>query len=206
MYYLGLDLGQSHDYTALAGVVRERCEDAPCAYPMPLLRRWKLGTTYPQIVADVCQIVATLRERLSERDRGDYAAITLVADKTGVGAPVVDMFRVANPACRLVAVTITGGTAVSHQADEWSVPKRDLVSAAKVLLQSGRLRVAAALPEAPTLQRELLAFRVKISAAGHDSYGNALDWREAANDDLVLATALACWAGEQLPVYRVEVW
>jgi len=30
----------------------------------------------------------------------------------------------------------------------------------------------------------------------HVSYGA---WREGTHDDLVLATALACWAGERLP-------
>ncbi len=51
---------------------------------------------------------------------------------------------------------------------------------------------------AATLTRELLAFQVKISAeTAHDSYGA---WREGAHDDLVLAVALALWAGERQEV------
>ena len=61
---------------------------------------------------------------------------------------------------------------------------------------SGRLRIAAALPEADTLVRELLAFQVKITAAAHDTYGA---WREGTHDDLVLAVALACWHAESRP-------
>jgi hypothetical protein len=63
-----------------------------------------------------------------------------------------------------------------------------------VLLQSGRLKIANAIPEARLLVQEMLAFRVKITANAYDAYGA---WREGAHDDLVLAVALACWYGEQ---------
>jgi hypothetical protein len=71
------------------------------------------------------------------------------------------------------------------------VPKRDLVTVTQVLLQNGRLRVAAGLPEAETLKRELLNFRVKIDPrTAHDSYEH---WRESEHDDLVLAVSMAAW-------------
>ena len=76
----------------------------------------------------------------------------------------------------------------------YNVPKRDLASTMQVLLQTGRLKVAAALPEAATLVQELLAFQVKITPQGHDTYGT---WREGAHDDLVLTVVLTCWDGEQ---------
>jgi hypothetical protein len=43
----------------------------------------------------------------------------------------------------------------------------------------------------------MLAFKVEITKSGHDTYGN--DWRENEHDDLVLAVALAAWAGERVP-------
>jgi hypothetical protein len=71
------------------------------------------------------------------------------------------------------------------------VPKRDLVTVTQVLLQNGRLRVAAGLPEAETLKRELLNFRVKIDPrTAHGSYEH---WRESEHDDLVLAVSIAAW-------------
>ncbi len=71
------------------------------------------------------------------------------------------------------------------------MPKRDLVAAVQVLMQSERLKIARALAEAGTLRQELQNFRVKIDPkTAHDSYSH---WREAEHDDLVLATALACW-------------
>ena len=61
-------------------------------------------------------------------------------------------------------------------------------------LQSGQLKVAADLPEAATLQRELQNFQVKIKLeTGNDSYGA---WREGTHDDLVLAVALALWIAQ----------
>jgi len=89
-------------------------------------------------------------------------------------------------------VTISGGIQEIDGGNfQWSVPKRNLVSSLQIALQTGQLRIARGLAESETLVRELIAFKVRINAAGHDSYGN--DWREAAHDDLVLSAALACW-------------
>jgi hypothetical protein len=68
------------------------------------------------------------------------------------------------------------------------------VGCLQVLLQTGRLKIASALPEAELLVKELLAFQVKITSHAHDSYGA---WREGTHDDLVLALAIATWYGSQ---------
>ena len=74
------------------------------------------------------------------------------------------------------------------------MPKRDLVSVAQVAFQTERLKIAATLPDAPVLTRELQNFQVKISLdTAHDTYGA---WREGAHDDLVLAVCLALWIAE----------
>ena len=67
---------------------------------------------------------------------------------------------------------------------------------------NGTLKVAGDLELWPTLRQELLTFRRKVSlATGHDSYEH---WRESDHDDLVLATALACWqATRRRSVLRV---
>jgi hypothetical protein len=191
-YFLGLDLGQAQDYTAI--VVAERLElPAVPARPTPQvhyhlrhLERCPLRTAYPAIVVRVALLLQ--QEPLYGRTR-------LVADATGVGAPVIDLLRQA----RLdpVAVTITSGNAVTedeHERDCYGVPKRDLVATMQVLLQSERLKIAERLPEAATLTRELLGFQTRITTAANDIYGT---WREGAHDDLLLATALACWYGER---------
>jgi len=123
-----------------------------------------------------------------------------VVDATGVGAPVVDLLRHAGVRS-LEAITITAGDSVYQGGSHHRVPKRELVSTMVVLLQSGRLKVAEDLPDAGLLIQELLNFRIKIDPlTAHDSYGA---WREGQNDDLVLATALACWYGESHPGLKV---
>jgi hypothetical protein len=117
------------------------------------------------------------------------AAVCLVVDHTGVGRGVMDWLKAAG--LSPLGVTITGGNEVHYDPENNLVtcPKRDLVVATQAALQNGRLRIAADLEHAETLTSELKNYRVKISAAGHDSY----DAREGQHDDLVLGTALAVW-------------
>jgi hypothetical protein len=217
-YILGLDLGQAQDYTALVVLecttrdtgktktlylpVSSRAGQSPYqVLPVPVmenlyavrhLERLALGTSYPAQVARV----KVLFDSLVNGEKKPC----LVVDQTGVGRPIIDMLRAAElPA---TAVTITGGDTVSSDGNDYRVPKRDLVSTVKAVSQTDRLRVAPELSEGQTLANELLAFKVAISTRGHDSYGNDVGlWRENAHDDMVLATALACWYGENVPTY-----
>ncbi|HEY7157283.1 MAG TPA: hypothetical protein VH575_25240 [Gemmataceae bacterium] len=183
---IGLDLGQAADYSALV-IVREngRDTDGRTVWAVPMIRRWQLGTAYPAIVADVDALARSL----------DKPA--LVADATGVGRAVVDLFREASlPVSELVAVTITGGHEVNRVTwEDARVPKRDLVGAVQSALQGRRLKIAKQLPEAATLTRELSTFRVKINVASATESFEA--WRERDHDDLVLALALALWVAEE---------
>jgi hypothetical protein len=186
-YFLGLDLGQASDYTALA--IAERQQRGTGQYESdghsvvvgpdgvrPLLRettlphydirhleRAALGTSYPHIVERVRDLVSHPPLR---------GHVTVVADGTGVGAPVVDLLRdAALPGAHLVPVVITGGQHVTWERGYARCPKQTLVATLQVLLQSQRLKVAPALPEAQTLVRELLNFRVKITMAAILTHG-----------------------------------
>jgi hypothetical protein len=186
VYFAGLDLGQAHDYTALAILERPRIgygEPAP-VYAVRHLQRFQLGTPYPAIVADVRAILT--------RPPLNAAPVFLAVDKTGCGAAVCDLIRPALPF--MAAVTITGGQQAGVGPGGFNVPKVDLVSTMQVLLQARRLRVAQGLPAAQLLLHELQNFRVKINVAtGSESFEA---WREKDHDDLVLAVALAAWLGE----------
>ena len=184
--FVGLDLGQSQDPTAIAvldyvGPPNGIRLFAAGQEPKPIYRvrgleRPPLGTPYPKIVDRVVAILGKLHKP------------QLVIDATGVGRPVVDLFH--ERGIYGHAVTITGGDNFNQDGRELRVPKRDLVGAAQVLLQSGRLRIAEGLALTPILVKELQAFRVKISANARDTYSA----REGEHDDLVLAVALACWS------------
>ena len=206
-FFAGLDLGQSQDFTALA--IAERITShytqkelyyfGVAQPPLPqyyirYLERLKLGTPYPEQVRHVKALI----ERDPLKDK-----VKLALDFTGVGRPVCDMFREAQMPCFLIPVLIHGGNKVTNEGLQYNVPKRDLVSVTQVLLQSNRLQIAEALPEAATLVKEMLNFKVKIDPkTAHDSYEA---WREGVHDDLVLSVALALWIAERGPTPPVVV-
>ena len=192
VHYIGLDLGQAHDHTAIA--VLERTEiplgRSPVTfeqivetrYTFRHLERLPLGMDYPSIVQHVRTLV--------QRPELALSATTLVVDATGVGRPVVDLLRRASLPCRVVPVTITAGDKETCESIMWNVPKRDLIAGLMLLFQRGEISICGHLPESETLAAELANMRIKVSLAGHDTYGA---WREGQHDDLVLAAALACW-------------
>jgi hypothetical protein len=127
------------------------------------------------------------------------ASVSLVADETGCGRPVLDLFRAdgLNP----LGVTITGGDAARWVSDtEAHVAKKQLASITQALVQSKRVEAASRLSDWPVLRAELNNFRPKITLSGNVTFeaGPAESWREGAHDDLVLALALGLWAGEEL--------
>ncbi len=197
-FYVGLDLGQAADYTALA-VVEDATKENPagreekCLH-LRHLERYPLRTLYPDIAEGVARLMRD--ERLITEARQPWEPVgyqvrpELVVDNTGVGPAVTDLLK--KKGLRFKAVTITGGDKV-HAAGggRYRVPKRDLVGALEVPFHTGALKVAEGLTLWPALREELLNFRRKINLkTAHDSYEH---WRESDHDDLVLATALACW-------------
>jgi hypothetical protein len=201
VYIVGLDLGQSMDYSALVIVERQQPPShgavlghkaPPARYAVRYLQRWQLGTPYPTIVHEVAELLT--HPPLVEGSR-------LLIDQTGCGRPVLDMFK--KDGLRPIGISIHGGDRVSQDGLDYRVPKRDLVGVVAVLLQQARLQIAQSLPETPMLLQELLRFKVKIDpSTAHDSYAA---WREQDHDDLVLALALACWWGECRGDRRVRV-
>ena len=177
-YTVGIDLGQSFDYTAFAVLEERRLRQ----YDLRHVERHR-DVPYPAIVERTRELVSKLEGHVS-----------LAVDATGVGRPVVDMLEDANLGADLYALTLTGGDNVRREGRHVWVPKRDVVSSVACLLQTARLRIPRNLPGAEVLERELVRFRAKISISGHDTYEA---WREADHDDLVLAVALACWLNEK---------
>jgi phage FluMu gp28-like protein len=175
----GVDLGQVSDFTAL--VILERVGDELHARH---IERLPLGMSYP---TQVDRIAALVSSPEMARD------VVVAVDGTGVGKAVVDLLRLALGPLHtpLVSITITGGTNASRSGSRWTIPKRDLIASAQVALQTKRLKIAASIPTAQTLADELAAYRITISDDGRDSFGNG---REAPNDDLVLALAIAVYA------------
>lgn len=189
MIFVGLDLGKRQDYSAVAVV--ERFENArawlsPDFQKMQVrhLERLPLGTPYTRVVSRVAEIM-----RHPDLAQPGSGGSRLVVDATGVGAPVVEMLRALRPACRVTAVTITGGENAHGSGEEWHVPKKDLMVGLQVLLEDGQLKIHRKLAEAATLVRELMAIQMGSMSGGHGEH-----------DDLALAVALACWRARRLEI------
>jgi hypothetical protein len=200
-YFLGLDLGQSNDYTALAIIHagHERNADGTIDSFLRLrhLERYPLGTPYTDVADGVAALMRSDALNSYEFDpasmRNGPPGVSLVVDKTGVGVAVTDLLK--ERGLRFTSVTIHGGERATRNGREHSVPKLDLVAALEVPFHSEKLKVAEGLPLWPTLREELHNFRRKQNRkSGHVS---AEHWRETDHDDLVLAAALACWGASR---------
>jgi hypothetical protein len=196
-FYVGLDLGQSADYTALAvvQVVKEVDEEGKIEPYLHLrhLERYPLRTPYTTIADGVAALMRSEQLNGNEYDparrRTAKARTDRFVDKTGVGAGVTDLLKAKG--LRFTPITIHGGEKVNNERGTYNVPKKDLVAALEVPLDTGSLKVAESLELWPTLKDELLNFRRKQNQrTAHISYEH---WRESDHDDLVLATAMACW-------------
>lgn len=218
-WLVGLDLGQTHDPTALAiarqseqqwGQLREQ------RYEIGHLERFPLGMSYPEMVVAIKQRLLALPRPVGydvvryPNQTGVVVPVpppshfTLVIDATGVGRPVAEMFRVL--AIRPIMVTLTHGFHVVEHADrreEYSVPKRTAIGAVQVAIQSRRLKVARSLPDAAVLIQEAQHFDYKlVNKTGDDQYDA---WRENTHDDLLLAVAVMVWYQEHLaPPQQVQ--
>lgn len=214
-YWLGLDLGQSHDYSAACVMERasvptgreetvqerdtippyrlrsRRREATEAELHITSLDRAPLRTSYNRVAA------ATVKKLCELAPRGEFGEqdeIGLCVDAGGVGRAVLDIIterlraEPGAPRVHLWPVTATGGGRVTRQGPFIGVPKIELVNSAVVAFQDGRLKIGA-VPNAELLTAELAEYRMKLTNRGHATFEGA-----GRNDDLVFATCLSAWA------------
>ncbi len=191
-YFVGLDLGQSQDHSALAVVERadlvlDEFDHATYArlmqrrYRVRFLERVALGTPYPNVVERVREVV---------RAKPLVGRCTLMVDATGVGAPVVDLLQRAQLGCGIEPVILTGGERESHAEGVWCVPKQDLVAGLRLMLENRELGLPLRYAPSRLLVKEMAQMETWMGVRGGVTFGAR---REGAHDDLVMASALACW-------------
>ncbi len=193
--YYGLDLGLRRDPSAL--VVLERNSvlgdfnhawhqyNRNILYILRHAERIPLNTSYLKIVDRVSSLLRSSVGSLP----GGFELLPghqlnprrfLTVDASGVGAPVVELFRRAELPATLVPITITSGT---HPAKDPSggylVPRRDLVTNLRVLLESRALRIPENLHGREDILTELAGLEITPARGA---------------DDLALALALAAWS------------
>ncbi len=196
-YFVGLDLGQSADYTALAVVqtvkVRAGGGNLKTALHLRHLERYQLRTSYTTIADRAVGVMRsgalTADEYDPTRHRVARPKVELLVDKTGVGRGVTDILK--ERGLRFNGIVIHGGESTHNTDGAYHVPKKDLVAALEVPFDKGTLKIAEGLELWPVLRDELQNFRRKQNPkTSHVSFEH---WRESDHDDLVLAVAMACW-------------
>jgi hypothetical protein len=186
---LGVDLGQSNDFTAISAIEAVRSTEvtwqgaekpAGETFRVRHLQRLPLGLSYPEQIS----AVEALLRRPPLID-----GCELVVDDTGAGRPVSDLLVARG--LRPTRVTITAGDNQSSPGrDRWHVAKSLLISHLDARLHTNELKIAPDLQEAAALRDELRDFRRHVSAAGRYSY----EARTGKHDDLVLSVAIALWS------------
>ncbi len=190
-FFVGLDLGQQNDPTAIAVLERTAIRTGfDHVYWVPIeqdvyhlrhLERVPLKTTYSAIVEHVRGILQPLTPR-----------VTLVVDATGIGGPIVEMLKAARLPGSMVPVTITSGDNENGN----HVPKKNLIASLQIMFEQGELKIAANLEETQAFIRELTTMRVKITPTARETFSPT---KSTNHDDLVLAAALAAWKARQKP-------
>jgi hypothetical protein len=79
------------------------------------------------------------------------------------------------------------GQSETYSNTLYQIPKLDLIYGTNVLLEEGRLKIAQDLDQRKNLTEELRKYRDRPKSANPDP------WREFPADDLIFATAIACW-------------
>jgi hypothetical protein len=195
-HFVGLSLGQMNQYTGLAVLERRIAAhgryvaEARPPYAVRHLQRFGPGTPYPQVAAAVRTLLRA----------DEVSGAMLATDLTGVGRAIRDLLHdelSGRVFCTFVPLAVVGSAPALVGGGPGCgipVPKLELVGTVQVLLQTQRLQIAEALPDAAVLVRELEAFRAAPPVLRGDA---AEPWRERDHDDLVLALAVAAWVGEE---------
>ncbi len=191
-YFLGLDLGQAMDFSALVGLERTPTDPSPAGnkrfkFKVIGVKRWPLRTAYTAIAEE-------LRDMIDKSPL--LGGCTLGIDKTGVGAGVLEIIVAKKPNAKIMPVVITAGNNVSFQHGTFNVPKMTLVGGTIAAVESERLAIPMMNEECKLLKNELASFRTKITKSGHET-AEAGDWRLAPHDDLCLALAIALFLGQR---------
>lgn len=181
-YILGVDLGQSYDFSVLTILDAEFNNSGKLSYDLVYIKKFALKQSYLAVVEEIESVIEFYGLH------GNYA---LVIDYTGVGHPVFDIFtsKGLNP----MGVTITAGLKANQQAfNKVTVPKKDIVTYLQIVLQNRRIRIPKALGLLKELKQELLNFKFKVGANMKMTFGGSKGY----HDDIVMALGVAIWFGE----------
>ena len=201
-YFLGLDIGQMQDFSALTLLAR-RIEvpdplawDSSMAYSMyypVVMRQFDLGTPYYVIEKEVARIWALPELMVSEN--------WIAVDATGVGSPIVENLRMTH-GLPVQSIIITGGETAKQVGDtEYHVGKEHLVTALVDMVQRKRLIIPEGVDAYDVFFNQLEVFGYKVNKSTGNVSWEAM--KEQVHDDVIISVALALWMAERVHPFRI---
>ena len=196
-FIISVDIGQTNEYTAITVIEEIRDLRGGKFFHVGHIERMEAGTTYHTII-----------QRINElRDRPEFkqCIVHVVVDLTAVGKPVWELLEKQCLGCVITGVFITGGDSVTEEERcIFRVPKRDLITSLQLVLQGNALVIAEGLPEGDAFRSGLASYgEKKVSLNMH---GHVENWREGANDGIVLSVAIGVWDGVRGKPFDLMDW
>jgi hypothetical protein len=188
-YFIGADLGRDRDHSAFAvasKVTRVLPEVDPVTRARRSLHLLELnhveqvpsGVRYTRVMDRLAFIVRNLNHGTAYGYKPVSIHVSL--DAAGPGSLATDLVRGLGLGIHFHPIVITGGEE-SHllQSGTRSVPRKELLSTLRFLVETENLEIAGNLRQVDSLLRELSGVKASGTKAKHD--------------DLVIAAALAAW-------------
>jgi hypothetical protein len=160
-------------------------------YACRYLRRWRPpATAYPTLVADLTAMLCGTA--LTDCD--------LIVEAGPSVKVVVGYLRKHRLPARIRPVEVRGSAEDGYSEGLWRVTKASIIETARQVLQEDRMifdegpapEAQATTPSAQTIYHALWAYPYNKPPAANDAFAA----RVGADDDLIVAVALACWFGE----------
>lgn len=173
LFMLGLHISQVTAVSSLACVSMRLAGDTT-HFQVDAVRRFPVGTSYGVIFHDTKKVLDAVRQPVEMKG--------LAVDLTVTGRSMGELLS--KTGLRYVPYTIEdcGSSGASK------VSLRDLVTKLQTMIQTGRFRIRADMPDLDGLLHELKTFEVSIDASGHSAFKSG-----ATTPARVLAIGLAVW-------------
>ena len=180
---IGIDVGQQRDPSAICVVESEdRLVGSRklAHYLVRHLDRLPIGTSFLEVARRASAVAIGVRKWTT-------ATPAIFIKATGMGQPLIDLFKDEEGMSWITPVYFTYGDQRSKEGGKVRLGKAYLVSRLRTLLQTGRLHLPST-SEAEILREELLDFEVEVDEKANERYGA---FRVGKHDDLVTALGLA---------------
>lgn len=184
-HILSLDPAQLRDFSALAAVKMKYDQiKRKIVYELSNMERMQ------KVGYDV--IVDWAANAYNTPDFNHPTPALFLLDATGPGLALQSMFKLKG--IRVKPIIITSGQAMTHDGPFLHIGKPRLFGTFMAAFDSGRVQLNPNMPIYPTLEKEMVNFRAKLSSSGNAIF----EAGPGENDDLLFSLAMAIWYGEEI--------